>query len=191
MRLRIVKACAILLAARPFMAQERTIDTQRSKITIHVGKAGLFSAAAHEHWVNAPIASGAIGETGAASVAFKVQSAKLMLKSDPKVDAKTYEQIQRDMDEMTLETAKYPEIAFRSTHVEKVAEGKFKVDGALTLHGVSRPVSVNVRREGDSYTGHAVIKQTDFGIKPISLGGGLIRIKDSLDIDFQIFPRAL
>lgn len=191
MRLRIVEVCAILLAARPFLAQERAIDTQRSKITIHVGKAGLFSAAAHEHWVNAPIASGAIAETGAASVAFKVQSAKLMVKSDPKVDAKTYAQIQKDMDEMTLETAKYPEIAFRSTHVEKVAEGKFKVDGALTLHGVSRPVSVNVTREGDSYTGHAVIKQTDFGIKPISLGGGLIRIKDSLDIDFQIFPGTL
>jgi hypothetical protein len=58
MRLRI----AIWLASLPLLAQERPIDAQRSSITIHVGKAGLLSAAAHEHWVNAPIASGAIDE---------------------------------------------------------------------------------------------------------------------------------
>jgi len=50
-------------------------------------------------------------------------------------------------------------------------------------------VSLVVKREGESYTGHTVIRQTDFGIKPISIGGGMIKIKDPVDIDFQIFPR--
>jgi hypothetical protein len=45
--------------------QETAIDTQRSSITIHVGKAGILSAAAHEHWVNAPIASGTVDDTSA------------------------------------------------------------------------------------------------------------------------------
>jgi hypothetical protein len=191
MRLSVLRLWVTLATVFPILSQERpresAIDIQRSTITIHVGKAGLFSAAAHEHWVNAPIASGAIGEAGLLRVEFKVQSAQLMVKPDPKVDTKTHNMIQSDMAELTLETAKYPEIDFRSTHVEKIAEGLFKVDGTLTLHGVSKLVSVNVKREGDSYTGHTVIKQTDFGIKPISLGGGLIRIKDPLDIDFQIY----
>jgi hypothetical protein len=186
-RCRLRSHLGLVLAALPLVAQQRAIDTQRSTITIHVGKAGLFSAAAHEHWVNAPVASGAIEEGGAPTVTFTVRSAQLMVKPDPKVDAKKHDQIQKDMEEMTLETAKFPEIAFRSNHVEAHAEGQFKVDGTLTLHGVSKPVSVNVKREGEAYTGHAVIRQTDFGIKPISLGGGLIRIKDALDIDFQIF----
>lgn len=189
MRLSALKLCAVAAAALSLPAQERAIDTQRSTITIHVGKAGLLSAAAHEHWVNAPIASGVIDETGAARVEFKVQSAKLTVKPDPKIDAKTEGQIQKDMEEMTLDTARYPEIAYRSTHVEKIADGLFKVEGVLTLHGAARPVSLVVKREGESYTGHTVIKQTDFGIKPISLGGGMIRIKDPVDIDFQIFPR--
>jgi hypothetical protein len=176
--------------ALPLAAQERAIDTQRSTMTIHIGKAGLLSAAAHEHWVNAPIASGVIDETGAARVEFKVLGVSMTVKPDPKVDAKTHDQIQKDMEEMTLDIAKYPEIAFRSTHVEKVAEGQFKVDGILTLHGVSKPVSVIVRHSGESYTGHSVIKQTDFGIKPISIGGGMIKIKDPVDIDFVIFPAA-
>jgi hypothetical protein len=197
MRLRTINVCAVLGATLPLLAQEkaqekpqeRPIDTQRSTITIHVGKAGLLSAAAHEHWVSAPIASGVIEESGSAHVEFKVQSAKLTVKPDPKVDTKTDEEIQKDMDVMTLETAKYPEIVFRSTHVEKVAEGLFKVEGVLTLHGAAKPVTLIVKRDGESYSGHTVIKQTDFGIKPISLGGGMIKIKDAVDIDFQIFSR--
>src|SRR5580693_4872113 len=109
MRLSTVFVCTAIAVAVPLMAQEKAIDTQRSTITIHVGKAGLLSAAAHEHWVNAPIASGVIDETGAARVEFKVQSASMMVKPDPKVDTKTHATIQKDMEEMTLETAKYPE----------------------------------------------------------------------------------
>ena len=195
MRLSTVKLFAALVFSLPVIAQEiaherpheKPIDTQRSTITIHVGKAGMFSMAAHEHWVSAPIASGVIDETGA-RVEFKVLSASMMVKPDPKVDAKDHDQIQKHMEELTLETAKYPEIAFRSTHVEKVAEGQFKVEGTLTLHGAFKPVTVIVKREGESYTGHTVIKQTDFGIKPISIAGGAIKIKDPVDIDFQIFP---
>jgi polyisoprenoid-binding protein YceI len=191
MRLRIVRVCAALAASLPLplAAQDRPIDTKRSTMTIHVGKAGLLSAAAHDHWVNAPIASGVIDETGVPRVEFKVLSAAMAVKPDPKIDAKTHDQIQKDMEEMTLDTAKYPEIAFRSTRVDKVAEGQFKIDGVLTLHGAAKPVSVFVKRDGESYTGHTVIKQTDFGIKPISLGGGMIKIKDPLDIDFVIFPQ--
>jgi len=197
MRLRTINVCAVLGATLPLMAQEkaqekaqaRPIDTQRSTITIHVEKAGLLSAAAHEHWVSAPVASGVIEESGSAYVEFKVQSAKLTVKPDPKVDTKIDEEIQKDMEVMTLETAKYPEIVFRSTRVEKVAEDLFKVEGVLTLHGAAKPVSLIVKRDGESYTCHTVIKQTDFRIKPISLGGGMIKIKDAVDIDFQIFSR--
>jgi polyisoprenoid-binding protein YceI len=185
----VVLAATLPLLAPALVAQERPIDTQRSTITIHVGKAGLLSAASHEHWVNAPIASGVIDDTGTPRVEFKVQSARMTVRPDPKVDEKTDQTIQKDMETMTLDIAKYPEIDFRSTHVEKVAEGLYKVDGVLTLHGAAKPVSVVVKREGDSYSGHTVIKQTDFGIKPISLGGGIIKIKDPLDIDFQIFSR--
>jgi polyisoprenoid-binding protein YceI len=189
MRLSIVNVCAVLATTLPVVAQERAIDTQRSTITIHVGKAGLLSAAAHDHWVNAPIASGVIDETGTPRVEFKVQSARMAVRPDPKLDEKTDQTIQKDMETMTLDVAKYPEIDFRSTHVEKAAEGLYKVDGVLTLHGAAKPVSVVVKREGDSYTGHTVIRQTDFGIKPISIGAGMIKIKDPVEIDFQIFSR--
>ena len=38
--------------------------------------------------------------------------------------------------------------------------------GTLILHGAAQPVTVSVKRQANAYTGSAVIKQTDFGIKP-------------------------
>jgi polyisoprenoid-binding protein YceI len=191
MLLRTIQVGAALLAALPLLAQdktqERVLDTQRSTITIHVGKSGLFSAAAHEHTINAPISSGTVRESTAPHIEFTVETAKMTVKPDPRIDAKDQATIQTHMEEMTLETKKFPEITFRSSRIERIADGQWKVDGDLSLHGVTKPVSLTVKQTGDSWTTHTVLKQTDFGIKPISIGGGMIKVKNEVEIGFQIF----
>jgi polyisoprenoid-binding protein YceI len=166
---------------------DKTIDVQHSTITVHVGKSGLFSAAGHEHWVNAPIASGVFNDSDKPRVEFRVQAAKLEVKADPK-DKKHQAEIQQTMQERVLESAKYPEIAFRSSGVEKVSEGNWTVTGALTLHGVTKPVVVRVNRESAVYVGSTVIKQTDFEINPISVGG-VVKVKNELGITFRIVSK--
>ena len=47
-----------------------------------------------------------------------------------------------------FDTAKYPTITFKSTGVESAGAGKLKVTGDLTLHGVTKPVTLDV--EGPS-----------------------------------------
>ena len=170
-------------------AQDAAIDVERSTITIHVGKAGLLSVAGHDHWINAPLSSGTIRESAPERVEFTVETAKMTVKPDPKVDAKTQAEIQKDMEEMTLETKKFPEIRFHSSRIEKVGAGQWKVDGDLSLHGVIKPVSLTVKQSGESYTTRTVLKQTDFRIKPISIGGGMIKVKNELELDFEIFGR--
>ena len=191
MLLRTIQVGAALMAALPLLAQdktqERVLDTQRSTITIHVGKSGLFSAAAHEHTINAPISSGTVRESTSPHIEFTVETAKMTVKPDPRIDAKDQATIQTHMEEMTLETKKFPEITFRSSRIERIAEGQWKVDGDLSLHGVTKPVSLTVKQTGDSWTTHTVLKQTDFGIKPISIGGGMIKVKNEVEIGFQIF----
>ena len=186
--------CAAIVAAAPLMAQdkaaqEKAIDTQRSTITIHVGKSGLLSAAAHDHTINAPISSGTILESGTPHIEFRVETAKMTVKPDPRIDAKDQSTIQTHMEEMTLETKKFPEITFRSSRVQKLADGQWKVDGDLSLHGVTKAVSLTVKQTGESWATHTVLKQTDFGIKPITIGGGMIKVKNEVEIDFQIFAR--
>ena len=59
-----VMACAvsvaIALAAVPTFAQRAEIDSTKSVITVHVFKSGLFSGFAHDHVIQAPVASGDI-----------------------------------------------------------------------------------------------------------------------------------
>jgi polyisoprenoid-binding protein YceI len=43
-----------------------------------------------------------------------------------------------------FDAAKYPEMTFKSTKVAKAGEGKLKVTGDLTLHGVTKPVLLEV-----------------------------------------------
>ena len=189
MRLSTLALCTAIVAAGPLTAQEKAIDIERSTITIHVGKSGLLSGAAHDHTINAPISSGTILESGASHIEFRVETAKMTVKPDPKIDAKDQATIQTNMEEMTLETKMFPEITFRSSRVQKLADGQWKVDGDLSLHGVTKPVSLTVKQTGDAWITHTVLKQTDFGIKPISIGGGIIKVKNEVEIDFQIFAR--
>jgi polyisoprenoid-binding protein YceI len=188
MRLSTLALCAALAAA-PLSAQEKAIDTQRSTITIHVGKSGLLSAAAHDHTVDAPISSGVIVQSGAPRIEFRVETAKMKVRPDSRIGANDQAAIQTHMEEMVLETKRFPEIAFRSSRVQKLADGQWKVDGDLSLHGVTKTVGLSVKETGEAWTTHAVLKQTDFGIAPISIGGGIIKVKNEVEIDFQIFAR--
>lgn len=181
--LAVVFAFAALAAA-----QDTPIDTQRSTITIHVGKAGLLSAAGHEHWVNAPIAFGTIRESDPPHVEFTVETASMIVKPDPKVDAKTQAQIQKDMEDMTLETRKFPKLWFVSQRVERSGAG-WKVEGTLTLHGVAKTVTLNVTKDGGAYISRTSLKQTDFGIKPVTVGGGMVKVKDQVELEFRIVPQ--
>jgi polyisoprenoid-binding protein YceI len=181
-------ALVLLVACGFAVAQPRPIDVSRSTIVIHVFKSGLFSAAGHEHWVDAPISSGTIDES-AQTVEFTIETARMTVRPDPKIDAKTQTQIQKDMEELTLSTREYPQITFRSRGVEPSADG-WRVAGELTLHGVTKAIRVDVHKEADAYVARTTLKQTDFRIKPISVAGGAVKVKDEIELEFHIVPRS-
>ena len=58
------------------------------------------------------------------------------------------------------------------------------------MHGVTKAFTVPVRLEahGDtlSATGRMVVKQTDFGITPVTVAGGTVKVKDEVKIEFEI-----
>lgn len=63
-----------MAASPPCAAQTKIRDIRMRTITIHVGKAGLFSSAGHDHWVSAPITSGEISDAGARYVIVAVDA---------------------------------------------------------------------------------------------------------------------
>lgn len=149
-------------------------------------KSGLFSDFAHNHEVDAPIEGGEVEESGALSVELQVDTRKLRV-VDPEASTDTRAKVQETMlGPQVLDANRFPEIHFKSTQVEAQGADHWLVRGNLDLHGQTRPVAVGVSLKDGIYRGTAAVKQTGFGIKPISIAGGGVNVKDEVKIDFEI-----
>jgi polyisoprenoid-binding protein YceI len=166
-------------------AGPREIDSEKSIMTVHVLKSGVFSAFGHEHQISAPIQQGKVSENDS-TVELTVDARKMRVE-DKDVSEKDRAEIQETMlGPKVLETAQFPEIRFRSTTVESTGGGKFVVKGDLTLHGQTRPIRFEVQGRNGRYQGTAELKQKDFGITPITVGGGAVKVKNELRVEFDI-----
>ena len=177
----------VLAPSKHSLAAEQPVDLQQSTLRIHVGKAGLFSAAGHEHWVTAPIARGAVEEGDPGHIFFTVQARTMTVEPDKDLKPEQQVEVQRTMQDKVLESSQYPDISLRSSSVERAGADTFVVKGDLTLHGQVHPVSATVHRQGNAYVGTSRFKQTTFGIHPVNVGG-VVKVKDELDIQFSVVP---
>lgn len=175
-----------VLACAALAAQSQPIDTERSTLTVFAYKSGLFSAFADDHIVRAPIAGGSISVNGNAAVDIKVRSADLVA-LDPNLSASKRAEVQaRMVGPEVLDVTQYPDITFASTSIQQAGAGRATVAGRLTLHGTTKPITFTVARQDGHYRGTVLLKQSDFGIKPISIVGGTVKVKDELKVEFDI-----
>lgn len=167
-------------------AETRPIDVGRSTLTIFVYKSGLFSTFADDHVIRAPIASGSVSPDAPLAVEISVRSADLTV-LDPKLAAAKRAEVQaRMLGPEVLDSPKYPDIGFTSTAIESTGPGRWTVTGRLSIHGVTRPTTFSVAQQDSRYRGTVVLKQRDFGIQPISIAGGTVKVKDELKVEFDI-----
>ena len=92
-----------------------------------------------------------------------------------------------------FDAAKYPEITFKSTKVEKAGENALKITGDLTVKGVTKPVVLHakINKIGDNpmskrpsagFDADATLKRSDFGItKFLPAVSDEVRVHVSLD----------
>ncbi len=186
-RQNILVAAILLPLTVPAAAQVRAVDPTRSSVTIHVGKAGMFSAFGHEHEVRGPIAQGSVQASGAdPKVEVLVRSADLKV-LDPGIKESDRAEIQSTMlGPKVLDVARFPDIRFCSTRVQRDGAG-WKIEGELTLRDQTHPVIVYAREAAGHYTATTAFKQTAFGITPVTAGGGSVKVKDELRLEFEIF----
>ena len=101
-----------------------------------------------------------------------------------------------------LDVAKYPTITFKSTKVEADGPGKFKVTGDLTLHGVTKPVVLDVESSGAPvkvmgglHAGASAttkINRSDFGLtwnKALETGGVVVGDEVAISIDVEAIKK--
>jgi hypothetical protein len=176
------------VGSRNLYAQSRAIDVNESSLTIRVFKSGVLSGFAHDHQIQAPIAEGSIDPSATPSVQLRVDSRMLRV-LDPEIPADRRAEIQDTMQgAAVLDVGRFPEISYRSTTISSGGDAHWKVQGILTLHGEKQPVAVDVSFEGGHYRGSAAFKQSAFGITPIRIAGGTVKVKDEIKIEFDIVP---
>lgn len=185
----VLAVLGFLLVPRILMAQTRAIDTGHSEVRVYVSKAGLLSALGDNHVVEALISEGLVDEV-ARNVKFVIDSRRVRV-LDPQLSPDTRKQVQeRMLGPDVLDVARFPEIRFESTGVEQTGPDRLLVRGQLSLHGQTHSVVVSVRTENGHYVGTSSFKQRDFGITPVTIAGGTVKVKDEVKIEFDIRTNA-
>ena len=170
---------------------------EKSSVRIEVGKGGAFGfVAGHTHEVEGPIQGRVTADAqnlSTAEIQLTIRAADLRVsgKGEPPDDVPKVQE--RMLGPDVLDVARFPEITFRSTSVaggeRRDAAADLRVTGELTLHGRTKPITapVRVRIDGGALTasGTLTVKQSDFGIKPVSVGG-VVNVKDALTIHFSV-----
>lgn len=195
----LLAACAAGGAAAE---QGYTVVAEQSAVRIHVGKSGLFGFAGHEHDIVAPVAQGTVvadpADLGRSSVTLSFDAAALKVTGEGE-PAKDVPQVQAKMvGPEVLDAARFRSISFRSRSVtgKEVKAGVYdlQVTGELDLHGVSRsltlPLRVEVAADALTATGKTTLRHSDFGMQPVSAGGGTVKVKNEIGVDFRIVARA-
>src|SRR6202046_81434 len=102
-----------------------------------------------------------------------------------------------------LDVDKFPTITFKSTKVEADGAGKWKVTGDLTLHGVTKPVVLEVEGTGTPITdpmgntragasATTTINRKDFGLtwnQPLETGGVMVGDEVAISIDVEAIKK--
>ena len=102
-----------------------------------------------------------------------------------------------------LNTDKYPDITFRSTHIEKAGKDRHQVAGDLTIAGVTRPVRLEVEARGRTkdpwggeragFSARTTIDRRDFGLvwnQALETGGVVVGEKVEIEIEVEAVKRA-
>jgi polyisoprenoid-binding protein YceI len=186
--------------------QTRTyrLDPAQSKFQVNVYKAGWLKAFGHDHLIGVKDYSGTVRvsptavEQASVNLQFTTDSFTVL---DPMVKPTERQEIERDMkSEKVLHVTEYPHITFISTRISDVkpaSDGvRLTLVGDLTLHGVTRqvavPVLVKLTDASVRAQGEFELKQTHYGITPISVKAALggIRVKDEVKIVFDLTAQA-
>lgn len=94
-----------------------------------------------------------------------------------------------------LDAARFPEVRFTGGVDVPAGGGDARVDGQLTVHGSTQPVTlqVAVREAADRWvvSGEVRFRQTTFGVKPYSAMFGTLKVQDELRVSWELaYPRA-
>ncbi len=175
------------------------LDVKASRFTVQAFATGMLSAMGHSPTIAIRDFSGEVDfnpETLQASgFRISIKTASLSVQDD--ISDKDRREIERMMNDQVLETAKYPDILYQapSIAITRLGDALFSaaLDGTLTLHGVisKQPVTARIAVFGTTLraSGEFMLSQAAYQIKPVSVAGGALKLKDEVKFSFEMVAR--
>ena len=178
------------------------LDASQSNFMVRAFSGGLLWFKGHDHLIRARDFS---GEAQLTPGAVNPASLHLIVRADSLEETRdvfTPQQkqiINKELRDIVLEPDKYPEIVFKSTSVTGKLIGanqyELKIVGDLTLHGVTRqitiPTTVTITANDLRAVGEFNIERSDFNVQATSALHGTIRVRDKLKFTFDIVGHQL
>jgi polyisoprenoid-binding protein YceI len=185
------------LGAGPFAAARYRIDPKKSDLMVRAFSGGVLWFKGHDHFVRPGDYSGEVeltpGAITPASLVLTIRAASVE-ETRPIFTPPQKKIINKELNDIVLEPAKYPEIVFKSTDVTgKLNDSghyEAKIGGDLTLHGVTRHIVIpaDVTIEGNTLRarGELDFDRSSFNVKATSAMHGTIRVRDKLKLTFDM-----
>ena len=205
---RVLLLCALvpMLSAEPAAVEAAAED---SFVAVRLDKGGLFAFAGHQHGILATEWKAEVcfdperlEQTSVrfsiATPGLRIDTAEARRRAELEPDSGPGEddvvEIQRTMlAPENLAAEEHPAVTFQSSSARSTGQGRIELRGDLTIRDRVRPIvlPVEIRLQPDGrveFIGEGKLKQSDYGIKPVSIGG-VVKVKDQVTTLFQVAGR--
>ncbi|GAA3221948.1 YceI family protein [Nonomuraea helvata] len=170
-----------------------TFGAESGRLLVHTTRTGLGAKAGHDltievtRWRGTAVVDAA--DPANCSMTVEADAGSLEVREGtggvkPLTDS-DHAEIERTIREKILQVRKHPTITFRSTRVDGTAQS-FRVEGELTLVGVTQPVEVQGSLTDERVQGSATVVQTRWGIRPYSALLGALKLSDEVGVWFDV-----
>jgi polyisoprenoid-binding protein YceI len=158
-------------------------DATTGECLVYTYREGVLSAVGHDLCLRVSHFTVDVGEGDVITAEFDATS----LRATGAVSAGDARRIERNAADDVLRASRFPTITFRSTQVRRQGD-RARIDGALTLHGVTQALSFEAVADATSWRADVRLDQRKFGIKPYTALLGALRVRADVLVRIRV-PR--
>jgi YceI-like protein len=160
----------------------QSFGPENARLTVRTKRTGAASKAGHDLLIEVTSWSATLDPDADPAMTLTVDSRSLRVIEGTggiqALDEDDKAGIQQTIDDEVLEGTP---IEFRSTRLEP--GDPIRVEGELELHGERRPIAFELSSGGDGrLSGAAVVRQSDWGMKPYSALFGTLKVADEVEV---------
>jgi hypothetical protein len=157
-----------------------TFDASAVDCRVLVFREGLLTSFGHDVTLKVTSLTLDVGDDDGVTADFDPGSLKVV--ND--ISASDRKDIEKNL-EKVLEPRKHSKIQFQSVSVVRDGD-RARIEGDLTLHGVTNPISVEARDDGARWNAKIILDQRKFGIKPFSAMLGALKVKPEVEVNISV-----